>query len=79
FSSTRRSTLEVNYRAAIFNFREDLIFANRQRFARNSSREQFVQYVNTTKAIIDSRKLKPANNLRFSALARFAKIWASEN
>ncbi|MDD9362996.1 MAG: hypothetical protein PV344_08745 [Anaplasma sp.] len=80
FSSTR-STLEVNYRVAILritiyckrqNFREDQSFtnfANSLRFAKNSSREQFGQYVNTT---IDSRKLEPANNFRFSSLARFA-------
>ncbi|MDD9361977.1 MAG: hypothetical protein PV344_03530 [Anaplasma sp.] len=55
FPSTRRSTLEVNYRVAILritiyckrlNFRENLIFANfanRLRFAKNSSREQFGQ------------------------------------
>ncbi|MDD9362396.1 MAG: hypothetical protein PV344_05685 [Anaplasma sp.] len=59
------------------NFREDLIFANfanRLRFAKNRSREQFRQYVNTTAAIFDSRKLEPANNFKFLTLARFAKI-----
>ncbi|MDD9361982.1 MAG: hypothetical protein PV344_03555 [Anaplasma sp.] len=59
------------------NFREDLIFAtfaNCLRFAKNRSREQFGQYVNTTEATFDSRKLEPANNFKFSALARFAKI-----
>ncbi|MDD9362254.1 MAG: hypothetical protein PV344_04935, partial [Anaplasma sp.] len=59
------------------NFREDLIFANFAnclRFAKNSSREQFGQYVNTTEATFDSRKLEPANNFKFSALGRFAKI-----
>ncbi|MDD9362342.1 MAG: hypothetical protein PV344_05405 [Anaplasma sp.] len=56
------------------NFREELIFANRVRFAKNRSREQFGQYVNTTEATFDSRKLEPANNFKFSALARFAKI-----
>ncbi|MDD9362575.1 MAG: hypothetical protein PV344_06610, partial [Anaplasma sp.] len=47
------------------NFREDLIFvnfANRLRFAKNRFREQFGQYVNTTEATFDSRKLEPANN-----------------
>ncbi|MDD9361700.1 MAG: hypothetical protein PV344_02085 [Anaplasma sp.] len=42
------------------NFREDLIFANfvnRLRFAKNRCREQFGQYVNTTEATFDSRKL----------------------
>ncbi|MDD9362056.1 MAG: hypothetical protein PV344_03925 [Anaplasma sp.] len=53
------------------NFREDLIFAN---FANRRSREQFGQYVNATEATFDSRKLEPANNFRFSALARSAKI-----
>ncbi|MDD9362386.1 MAG: hypothetical protein PV344_05635 [Anaplasma sp.] len=55
----------------------DLIFANfanRLRFAKNRSREQFGQYVNPTEATFDSRKLKPANNYKLSALARFAKI-----
>ncbi|MDD9362210.1 MAG: hypothetical protein PV344_04710 [Anaplasma sp.] len=59
------------------NFCEDLIFANfanRLRFAKNSSCEQFRQYVNTTGATFDSQKLEPANNFKFSALARFAKI-----
>ncbi|MDD9362656.1 MAG: hypothetical protein PV344_07020, partial [Anaplasma sp.] len=58
------------------NFREDLIFtnfANRLQFAKNRSRKQFGQYVNTTGATLDSRKLGPANNSKFSALARFAK------
>ncbi|MDD9362733.1 MAG: hypothetical protein PV344_07415 [Anaplasma sp.] len=47
------------------NFRVDLIFANfanRLRFAKNRSREQFGQYANTTEATFDSRKLEPANN-----------------
>ncbi|MDD9362146.1 MAG: hypothetical protein PV344_04390 [Anaplasma sp.] len=38
------------------NFHEDLIFANfanRLRFAKNRSREQFGQYVNTTEATFD--------------------------
>ncbi|MDD9362197.1 MAG: hypothetical protein PV344_04645 [Anaplasma sp.] len=54
------------------NFREDLNFANfanRLRFAKNRSREHFGQYVNTTEATFDSRKLEPANNFKFSALA----------
>ncbi|MDD9363085.1 MAG: hypothetical protein PV344_09195, partial [Anaplasma sp.] len=58
-------------------FREDLIFANfwnRLRFAKNRSREQFSQYVNSTEATFDSRKLEPANNFKFSALARLPKI-----
>ncbi|MDD9363017.1 MAG: hypothetical protein PV344_08850 [Anaplasma sp.] len=38
------------------------------------SREQFGQYVNTTEATFDLRKLEPANIFKFSALARFAKI-----
>ncbi|MDD9362083.1 MAG: hypothetical protein PV344_04065, partial [Anaplasma sp.] len=59
------------------NFRDDLIianFANRLRFAKNRSREQLGQYVNTTEATFNSRKLEPANNLKFPALVRFAKI-----
>ncbi|MDD9362940.1 MAG: hypothetical protein PV344_08460, partial [Anaplasma sp.] len=59
------------------NFREHQIvenFANRLRFAKNRSREQFGRYVNTTEATFDSRKLEPANNSKFSALARYAKI-----
>ncbi|MDD9362119.1 MAG: hypothetical protein PV344_04255 [Anaplasma sp.] len=59
------------------NFREDLIFANfanRLLFAKNRSREQFDRYVNTMEATFDSQKLEPANNFKFSALARFAKI-----
>ncbi|MDD9362113.1 MAG: hypothetical protein PV344_04225 [Anaplasma sp.] len=59
------------------NFHEDLIFANfanSLRFAKNRSREQFRQYVNTTEATFDLRKLEPANNFKFTALARFAKI-----
>ncbi|MDD9362014.1 MAG: hypothetical protein PV344_03715 [Anaplasma sp.] len=59
------------------NFREDLIsanFANRLRFTKNRSREQFRQYVNTTEATFHSQKLDTANNFKFSALARFAKI-----
>ncbi|MDD9361902.1 MAG: hypothetical protein PV344_03140 [Anaplasma sp.] len=63
------------------NFREDLIFAtfaNHLRFAKNRSCERFGQYVNTTEATFDSRKLEPVNNLKFSALARFAKIRTRE-
>ncbi|MDD9362112.1 MAG: hypothetical protein PV344_04220 [Anaplasma sp.] len=59
------------------NFRVNLIFANfanRLRFTKNRSCEQFGQYVNTTEATFDSRKLEPANNSKFSALARLAKI-----
>ncbi|MDD9362272.1 MAG: hypothetical protein PV344_05025 [Anaplasma sp.] len=59
------------------NFREDLIsanFVNRLRFAKNRSRKQFGQYLNTTEATFDSRKLEPANNFKFSALDRLAKI-----
>ncbi|MDD9362326.1 MAG: hypothetical protein PV344_05320 [Anaplasma sp.] len=59
------------------NFREDLIFANfanRLRLTKNRSHEQFGQYVNTTEATFHSRKLDPANNFKFSAVARFAKI-----
>ncbi|MDD9362327.1 MAG: hypothetical protein PV344_05330 [Anaplasma sp.] len=55
------------------NFREDLIFANfanRLRFAKNRSREQFGQYDNTTEVRFDSRKLEPANNFK----SRLAKI-----
>ncbi|MDD9362345.1 MAG: hypothetical protein PV344_05420 [Anaplasma sp.] len=58
-------------------FRKGLIFvnfANRLRFAKNMSREQFGQYANTMEDTFDSRKLEPANNSKFSALARFAKI-----
>ncbi|MDD9362205.1 MAG: hypothetical protein PV344_04685 [Anaplasma sp.] len=65
------------YSTKRLNFRGDLIFAdfaNRVRFAKNRSREQFGQYVNTTEATFDSRKLEPANNFKFSGLARFAKI-----
>ncbi|MDD9362757.1 MAG: hypothetical protein PV344_07535 [Anaplasma sp.] len=54
------------------NFREDLIFANfatRLQLARNRSREQFGQYINTMETTFNSRKLEPANNL-----ARLAKI-----
>ncbi|MDD9362697.1 MAG: hypothetical protein PV344_07225 [Anaplasma sp.] len=40
----------------------------------NWSRKQFGQCINTTEAAFDSRKLEPANNLKFSALAQFAKI-----
>ncbi|MDD9362067.1 MAG: hypothetical protein PV344_03980 [Anaplasma sp.] len=47
---------------------------NHLRFAKNRSCEQFRQYVNSMEAAFDSRKLEPANNLKFSALARFAKI-----
>ncbi|MDD9361840.1 MAG: hypothetical protein PV344_02805 [Anaplasma sp.] len=43
----------------------DLIFANRRRFAKNRSRKQFGQYVNTTEATFDSRKSEPANNFKF--------------
>ncbi|MDD9362300.1 MAG: hypothetical protein PV344_05180, partial [Anaplasma sp.] len=59
------------------NFRGDLIFANfanRLRFAKNRSREQFGQCANTTVPTFDSRKLEPANNFKFIALAQFAKI-----
>ncbi|MDD9362096.1 MAG: hypothetical protein PV344_04135 [Anaplasma sp.] len=57
------------------NFREDLIFANRLRFAKSRCCGQFGPYVNTMEATFDSRKLeKTANNFKFSALARFAKI-----
>ncbi|MDD9362826.1 MAG: hypothetical protein PV344_07890 [Anaplasma sp.] len=59
------------------NFREDLIFANFAnclRCAKNMSREQFGQYVNNSEATFDSQKLYRANNFRFSALGRFAKI-----
>ncbi|MDD9362613.1 MAG: hypothetical protein PV344_06800 [Anaplasma sp.] len=54
------------------NFREDLFFANfanRPRFAKNKSREQFGQYVNTTEARFDSQKLEPAINFEFPGLA----------
>ncbi|MDD9362366.1 MAG: hypothetical protein PV344_05535 [Anaplasma sp.] len=47
---------------------------NRLRFAKNRSRGKFRQYVNTTEATSDSRKLEPANNFKFPALARFVKI-----
>ncbi|MDD9362073.1 MAG: hypothetical protein PV344_04015 [Anaplasma sp.] len=43
------------------NFREDIIFANfanRLRFAKNMSREQFGQYVNTTEPRSDSQKIR---------------------
>ncbi|MDD9362325.1 MAG: hypothetical protein PV344_05315 [Anaplasma sp.] len=56
------------------NFHEDLSFANRLRFAKNRSREQFGQYINSTEATFESGKLEPANNFKFSALARFTKI-----
>ncbi|MDD9361968.1 MAG: hypothetical protein PV344_03485 [Anaplasma sp.] len=59
------------------NFREDLIFANFAnclQFGKNRSSEQFGQYVNTMEATFDSRKLEHANNFKFAALARFAKI-----
>ncbi|MDD9362355.1 MAG: hypothetical protein PV344_05475 [Anaplasma sp.] len=59
------------------NFREDVIFANfanRTRFAKDRARKQFGHYVNTTEATFDTRKLEPANDFKFSALARFAKI-----
>ncbi|MDD9363097.1 MAG: hypothetical protein PV344_09255, partial [Anaplasma sp.] len=36
--------------------------------------EQFGQCVNATEVTFDSRKLEPANNFKFSALARF-EIW----
>ncbi|MDD9362497.1 MAG: hypothetical protein PV344_06215 [Anaplasma sp.] len=42
------------------NFQEDQIFANFAnclRFTKNRSRKQFGQYVNTTEAKFDSRKL----------------------
>ncbi|MDD9362013.1 MAG: hypothetical protein PV344_03710 [Anaplasma sp.] len=41
---------------------------------KNRSREQFGQYVNTTEAKFDSRKLEPANNFKYSALTGFANI-----
>ncbi|MDD9362639.1 MAG: hypothetical protein PV344_06935 [Anaplasma sp.] len=47
---------------------------NRLRLAKKRSREQFGLYVNTTEATFDSRKLEPANNFKFSALAQFVKI-----
>ncbi|MDD9362354.1 MAG: hypothetical protein PV344_05470, partial [Anaplasma sp.] len=78
----KKAILRITLYCKRQNFHEDLIFANfanRLRFGKNSSREQFGQYVNTTKAIIDLRKLEAANNFRFSALARFAKIWAPKN
>ncbi|MDD9362775.1 MAG: hypothetical protein PV344_07630, partial [Anaplasma sp.] len=59
------------------NFREGLIFgnfSNHLRFAKNRSREQFGQYVDTTEATFDSQKLEPTNNFKFSSLARFTKI-----
>ncbi|MDD9362035.1 MAG: hypothetical protein PV344_03820, partial [Anaplasma sp.] len=56
------------------NFRENLIFVNCLRFAKNRSHEQFGQYVNATEATFASQKLEPANTFKFSALARFAKI-----
>ncbi|MDD9362263.1 MAG: hypothetical protein PV344_04980 [Anaplasma sp.] len=68
---------KINEYCKQLNFREDLIFANfanRLQFAKNRSREQFGQYVNTTEATFDPQKLEPANNSKFSALARFAKI-----
>ncbi|MDD9362102.1 MAG: hypothetical protein PV344_04165 [Anaplasma sp.] len=46
---------------------------------KNRSREQFRQYVNTTKATLNSQKLEPANTSKFSALTRFAKSLACEN
>ncbi|MDD9361966.1 MAG: hypothetical protein PV344_03475, partial [Anaplasma sp.] len=73
----RAHECEFNAYCKRLNFREDLIFANfanRLRFAKNRSRKQFGQYVNATEGTFDSRKLKPANNFKFSALARFAKI-----
>ncbi|MDD9362540.1 MAG: hypothetical protein PV344_06430, partial [Anaplasma sp.] len=54
------------------NFREGLIFpnfANRLRCAKNRSREQFVQYFNTTEARFASRKLELSNHFKFPALA----------
>ncbi|MDD9362735.1 MAG: hypothetical protein PV344_07425, partial [Anaplasma sp.] len=62
----------INYCKRL-NFCEDLIFANHLRFAKNRSCEQFGQYVKTTAATY-SRKFEPANNFKFSASARFAKI-----
>ncbi|MDD9362179.1 MAG: hypothetical protein PV344_04555 [Anaplasma sp.] len=56
------------------NFREFRESSTIRRFAKNRSREQFGQYVNATEAAFDSRKLEPANNFKFKALARFAKI-----
>ncbi|MDD9361974.1 MAG: hypothetical protein PV344_03515 [Anaplasma sp.] len=64
------------------NFREDLIFANfanRLQFAKNRPREQFGHYGNTTEATFHLRKLEPANNFKFPALVRFAKILTREN
>ncbi|MDD9362543.1 MAG: hypothetical protein PV344_06445 [Anaplasma sp.] len=60
----RRSTQFRKYCKRL-NFREDLIFANRLRFAKNKSCEQSGQYVNTTEATFDSRKLEPANHFKF--------------
>ncbi|MDD9362008.1 MAG: hypothetical protein PV344_03685 [Anaplasma sp.] len=56
------------------NFREDRIFANCLRFAKNRSHEKMGQYVNATEATFNTRKLEPANNFKFSAVGRFAKI-----
>ncbi|MDD9362686.1 MAG: hypothetical protein PV344_07170, partial [Anaplasma sp.] len=53
------------------NFRKDLIFvnfANHLRFAKNRSREQSGQYINTTEATFDSKNLETANNYKFAAL-----------
>ncbi|MDD9361967.1 MAG: hypothetical protein PV344_03480, partial [Anaplasma sp.] len=53
------STIKLHAKIAYckrLNFREDLIsanFANRLRFARHRSREQFRQYVNTTEVTFD--------------------------
>ncbi|MDD9362144.1 MAG: hypothetical protein PV344_04380, partial [Anaplasma sp.] len=73
---TEKRNKKKKYRKRL-NFRKNLIFsnfANRLRFAKNRSREQFGQYVDTTEAILDSRKLEHANNFKFSTLARFAKL-----
>ncbi|MDD9363045.1 MAG: hypothetical protein PV344_08990, partial [Anaplasma sp.] len=58
------------------NFREVLTFANftdHLRFAKNRSREQFGQYVNTTEATFNSRKLEPANNFKFFSFCPIRK------
>ncbi|MDD9362498.1 MAG: hypothetical protein PV344_06220 [Anaplasma sp.] len=40
-------------------------FVNHLRFVKNRSSGQLGQYVNTTEATFDSRKLEPANNFKF--------------
>ncbi|MDD9362192.1 MAG: hypothetical protein PV344_04620 [Anaplasma sp.] len=47
-----------------------IAYDSRKRGPANNS----AQYVNTTEATFNSRKLEPANNFKFSALPRFAKI-----